>query len=78
MHTGLGALPYAAEFVERVDTSFVQEEKASSGGTASSDDHIELTVRGDGSSDRIVSTCDCERFSCWIHRTTGHCDWFIL
>jgi len=50
MHTGLGALSYAAEFVERVDTSSVQEEKASSGGTASSDDDVELTVRGDNAS----------------------------
>jgi len=47
MHTGLGALSYAAEFVERVDTSSVHEEKTSSGGTASSDDDVELTVRGD-------------------------------
>ena len=30
MHTGLGALPYAAEFVERTDASFVQKEKTSS------------------------------------------------
>ena len=47
MHTRLGALSYAAEFVERVDTSSVPEEKASSGGTASSDDDVELTVRVD-------------------------------
>jgi len=50
MHTRLGALSYAAEFVERVDTSSVPEEKASSGGTASSDDDVELTVRGDNAS----------------------------
>jgi len=50
MHTGLGALSYAAEFVERVDTSSVQEEKGSSGGTMSSDDDVELTVRGDNAS----------------------------
>jgi len=50
MRTGLGALSYAAEFVERIDTSSVQEEKASSGGTMSSDDDVELTVRGDNAS----------------------------
>jgi len=50
MHTNLGALPYAAEFVERVDTSFVQKEKTSSGGTASSDDDVEPTVPGDNAS----------------------------
>jgi len=50
MHTDLGALPYAAEFVERVDTSFVQKEKTSSGGTASSDDDVELTVPADNAS----------------------------
>jgi len=47
MHTGLGALSCAVEFVERVDTSSCQEDKASSGGTTSSDDDAELTVRGD-------------------------------
>jgi len=50
MHTGLGALWYAAEFVERVDTSSYQEENASSDGTTSSDDDVELTVRGDNAS----------------------------
>jgi len=50
MQAGLGALSYAAEFVERVDTSSVQEEKASSGGTMSSDDDVELTVRDDNAS----------------------------
>ena len=50
MHTGLGSLSYAAEFVERVDTSSIQEEKTSSGGTMSSDDDVELTVRGDNAS----------------------------
>ena len=49
MHTGLGALSCAVEFVERVDTSSFQEEKTSSGGTVSSDD-VELTVRGDNAS----------------------------
>jgi len=38
MHTGLGALSYAAEFVERADASFVQKEKTSSGGATRSDD----------------------------------------
>jgi len=32
MHTGLGALSYAAEFVERADASFVQKEQTSCGG----------------------------------------------
>jgi len=50
MHTGLGAILYAAEFVERADASFVQKEKTSSGGTGSSDDDVELTVRGDNAS----------------------------
>jgi len=50
MHTGLGSLSYAAEFVERVDTSSVQEEKTSSGGTMTSDDDVELTVCGDNAS----------------------------
>jgi len=50
MHADLGALSYAAEFVERVDTSSFQEEKAFSGGTTSSDDNVELTVRGDNAS----------------------------
>ena len=50
MHTGLGALPYAAVFVERADASFVQKEKTSSGGIASSDEDVELTDRGDNAS----------------------------
>jgi len=50
MHTGRGALPHAAEYVERADAPFVQKEKTSSGGTASSDDDVELTVRGDDAS----------------------------
>ena len=50
MHTSLGALPYAAVFVERADASFVQKEKTSSGGTASSNEDVELTVRGDNAS----------------------------
>jgi len=50
MHTGLGALSYAAQFVERADAFFVQKEKTTSGGTASSDDDVELTVRGDNAS----------------------------
>ena len=45
MHTGLGALSYAAESVERADASFVQKEKTSCGGAMRSD--VELTVRGD-------------------------------
>jgi len=48
----------------------------------SSDDDVELTVRGDnassGDDDTIElspqSTGDCERFSCWIHKATSHCD----
>jgi len=31
MHTGFGALPYAAELVERADASFVQKENTSCG-----------------------------------------------
>ena len=50
MHTGLGALSCAVEFVECVDTSSFQEEKAYSGGTTSSDDDVELTDRGDNAS----------------------------
>jgi len=50
MHTGLGALSYAAEFVERADASFVQKEKTSSGGATRSDDDVELTVHGDDAS----------------------------
>jgi len=45
MHTGLGALSYAAEFVERADASFAQKEYTSCGGAMRSD--VELTVRGD-------------------------------
>jgi len=44
MHTGLGALSYAAEFVERADASFVQIEQTSCGGAMRTD--VELTVRG--------------------------------
>jgi len=58
MHAGLGALSYAAEFVERVDTSSIQEEKASSGGTMSSDDNVELTVRGDNASSNNDDTIE--------------------
>ena len=50
MHTGLGALSYAAEFVERADASFVQKEKTSSGGAMRSDDDVERTVHGDDAS----------------------------
>jgi len=45
MHTGLGALSYAAEFVERADASLVQREYTSFGGAMRTD--VELTVRGD-------------------------------
>jgi len=45
MHTGFGALSYAAEFVECADASFVQKEKTSCGGAMRTD--VELTVRGD-------------------------------
>jgi len=56
MHTGLGALSYAAEFVERADASFVQREYTSCGGAMRTD--VELTVRGgdvrSDSSDNII------------------------
>jgi len=45
IHTGLGALSYAAEFVERADSSFVQKEYTSCGETMRTD--VESTVRGD-------------------------------
>ena len=45
MHTGLGALSYAAEFVERADASFVQKEYTSCGGAMRTD--AELTICGD-------------------------------
>ena len=38
VNTGLGALSYAAEFVDRANASFVQKEKTSSGGATRSDD----------------------------------------
>jgi len=45
MHTGLDALSYAAEFVERADASFVQKEYTSCGGAMRTD--VELIDRGD-------------------------------
>ena len=50
MHTGLGALPYAAEFVERADASFVQKVNTSCDGAMRSHDDVELTVYGDDAS----------------------------
>ena len=50
MRTGLGALSYAAELVERADASFVQKENTSCGGAMRSHDDDELTVRGDDAS----------------------------
>ena len=46
MHTGLGALPYAAELVECAYTSFIQKEHTSCGGATRSRDDDESTVRG--------------------------------
>jgi len=83
MHTGLGALPYAAELVERADASFVQKEQTSCGGAMRSHDDDELTVHGDDassdSSDETIelspqSTGDCARFSYRTHRTPSHGD----
>ena len=78
MHIGLGALPYAAESVERADASFVQKEQTSCGGAMRSHDDDELAVHGDDarsdSSDETIelspqSTGDCARFSYRTHRT---------
>jgi len=52
MHTGLGALSYAAELAECADASFIQKEQTSCGGAMRSD--VELTVHGDDAS--IVSS----------------------
>jgi len=58
MHTGLGALPYAAELVECADASFIQKEHTSCGGAMRSHDDDELTVHGDDarsdSSDKTI------------------------
>jgi len=45
MHTGLGALSYAAEFVERADASFVQKEQTSCGGAMRTDCRINCSWR---------------------------------
>jgi len=64
MYTGLGALPYAAEFVERADASFVQKEKTSCGGAMRSHDDDELTVHVDDassdSSDETIELCEVQ------------------
>ena len=49
MHTDLGALSYAAEFVKRPDTEEVFS-FSSSGGAMRSDDDVERTVHGDDAS----------------------------
>jgi len=46
MHTGPGALPYAAELVECAYASFIQKEPTSYGGATRSRDDDESTVRG--------------------------------
>jgi len=59
MHTGLGALSYAAELVECADTSSVQKEKTSCGGAMRSHDDDELTVHvDDASSDSSDETIE--------------------
>ena len=57
IHTGLGALSYAAEFVERADASLVQREYTSCGEAMRTD--VELTIRGDDvRSDRSSDTIE--------------------
>ena len=56
-HTGLCALSYAAEFVERADASLVQREYTSCGEAVRTD--VELIVRGDDvRSDRSSDTLE--------------------
>ena len=57
IHTGLGALSYAAELVERADASVVQREYTSCGEAMRTD--VELIVRGDDvRSDRSSDTIE--------------------
>ena len=73
MHTGLGALPYAAELVERADASFVQKENTSCGGAMRSHDDDKLTVHGDDvSSDSSDETIELSPQATVRGSVTGH------
>ena len=72
MHTGLGALPHAAEFAKRRDIEEVFS-FSSSGGAMRTDDDVELTVHGDDeSSDSSDETIELSPLVTVRGSVTGH------